>query len=146
MLCSGFRWGPGAEREVWDKRPGCTPHPQPTTQSKEFTTFSASLTSAVLPSLPTHASPLDLSKQTRSLLLRAPVALRMYQRCHPGLIPSEATATCASASSAVFKAGTVLVHLCITHGIWNCALGIRGDQKILAGLHFIANYISKEGR
>lgn len=52
---------------------------------------------------------------------------------------------CMSASSLVSKAGTILVRLWITHGIWNSASGIRGDQEILVGLNFIANDISKEG-
>lgn len=63
--------------------------------------------------------------------------------CHQRV--SEAIAICVSVFSIVSKVGTILVHLCITHSIWNSALGISSDQKILVGVDYIARCISKQG-
>lgn len=121
--------------------------------AEEFIAFFASLTSDSLPSLP---QPFQMLPSARIFPGSSPgrnglsslwalTALCISQHCQLCLIPVRATVIYVSASSTVSEAGTILVHFCITHSIWNCALGIRGDPNILVGLNCIANYISKEG-
>lgn len=98
---------------------------------KEFMAFSASLAPDILPSLPTHESSLDLASRpglyssgppgtyicTSIVVLGSPCCWKLCNVC-----------VCLLHR---VSAGTILVHLCITHNIWNCAFGIRGDKKVV---------------
>lgn len=120
--------------------PSCLP--------KEFIAFPASLTSDILPSFPRPPQmlppiwifPGSSLAEMAPLFLGSPNTL-----CKPAL---------SSLSHPVWGCGHlcqppsscwILVHLCVNHCVWNHALGLRGDQKILVGLNCIANYVSKRG-
>lgn len=146
VLCSAFWRDTGVEQKVWNEHLGLYSTPSPpyclATQShllfskfhpaslllclpKGSIAFSASLTSDILLSPP---RPLQMvppawlfpwSPPGRNGLssLWALTTLCVSQHCHLCLILSRAVVICVSASCIVSKAGTILVHLCITHSI-----------------------------